>query len=88
MHLRSLSFHYGLEVGASRAKSIGSPEGARKFPEELFRDVWHHVRNQFMGMLAYGRCRGKSQKAKAKSNYEVGGDVKNLVSAIGLDSYF
>jgi hypothetical protein len=61
----SLSFHYGPEVGASRhsliwfrdlgAKSIGGPEGAGKFLEEVFRDLWqpemvafvsHQVRRQ------------------------------------------
>ena len=45
----SLSFHYGSEVRASQhsliwfrdlgAKSIGGPEGAGRFLEELFRDV-------------------------------------------------
>jgi hypothetical protein len=61
----SLSFHYGPEVGASRhsliwfrdlgAKSIGGPEGAGQFLEEVFRDLWqpemvafvsHQVRRQ------------------------------------------
>ncbi|KFY03560.1 hypothetical protein V490_00141 [Pseudogymnoascus sp. VKM F-3557] len=65
LHVASLSFHYGPEVGASRhsliwfrdleAKSIGGPEGAGKFLEELFREVWqpqmvafvsHQIRRQ------------------------------------------
>ena len=50
LHVASLSFHYGPEVGASRhsliwfrdlgAKSIGGPEGAGQFLEEVFRDLW------------------------------------------------
>ena len=65
LHVASLSFHYGPEVGASRhsliwfrdlgAKSIGGPEGAGQFLEEVFRDLWqpemvafvsHQVRRQ------------------------------------------
>jgi hypothetical protein len=65
------SFHYGPEVGASRhsliwfrdlgAKSIGGPEGAGQFLEEVFRDLWqpemvafvsHQVRRQWSGATA------------------------------------